>query len=101
MAYFYSGGILNFANVYVVNFFHLNCSFKQNKSWTWTLSLNLEPVPLHPDLGSGTFSVDSLLFGYCFHFFSVCVCVFSKKLMARNQIQIDLVPAFWLPVNVL
>lgn len=30
MAYFYSRDILNFANVYVVNFFHLNCSFKQN-----------------------------------------------------------------------
>lgn len=62
------------------------------------LSLNLELVSLQPDLGSGKFSVDSLLFGYYFHFFSV---FFSKKLMARNQIQIDLVPAFWLPVNVL
>lgn len=81
---------LNFANLCIVNLFHLNCSFKQNNSWKLTFSLNLEsdfPSSPRPSSGLWKFSVDT---GCCFSF----LFFFLKKLMAGNQIRVDLVPAF-------
>ena len=67
---------LNFADLYVVNLFHLNCSFKQNKPWKLTLSLNLKlvyPFTPWPRFRFWKFTVDT---GCCFHFFSFFLSFF-------------------------